>query len=96
VRIIGQILVILLDAAIWLLVIRAIMSWVRILAPRLRLPAPVQWILDFIERITEPPLNWLRRYVRPMRTGAVSLDLSFMVWFVVLLVAQRIVVVVFF
>jgi len=93
---VGRVLLLLLDVAIWVLVARALISWIRLLAPSSRLPWPVVRLFDIITRITEPPLKWLRRWVRPLRTGAVSLDLSFMVWFVLLLVAQRIVAVVFF
>jgi len=94
--IVGRVLLIVLDVALWVLVARALISWVNILVPPSRLPWPVVWVFDLVTRITEPPLRWLRRWVRPVRLGAVSLDLSFMVWFVVLLIAQRIVAVVFF
>ena len=95
-RYIGQFLIVILDIAICLLLARAIISWIRLLFPRVNMPRIVLQLFDIIYKITEPPLRWLRRYIKPVGAGGVSLDLSFMVWFVVLLLAQRIVVVVFF
>jgi len=96
VRLIGEVLLILLDVALCLLIARAVISWINILLPRWRQPWIIQRLFRIIHTITEPPLAWLRRYIRPIGAGGISLDLSFMVWFVVLLLVQRIVVVVFF
>jgi len=96
VRYIGQFLIIFLDVAICLLMARAVISWVKLLFPRLNMPRLVLQVFDIIYKVTEPPLRWLRRYVRPVGAGGVSLDLSFMVWFIALLLVQRIVFLVFF
>ena len=95
-RIIGEVLLIAITTAWWLLIARAVISWVALLTPNIRLPRFIVYIFGFVSRVTEPPIAWLRRYIRPVGLGTISLDLSFMVWFVVLLLAQRIVDVVFF
>ena len=93
---IGLALLWLLRLAIWLLVARALVSWVPLLFPRFRPRGALAAVFSFIYKVTEPPLHWLRRYVRPLPLGGAALDLSFMVWFILLLVAQRMVVMIFF
>ena len=95
-RLVGEALLVLLNVAMGLLFARALISWFKYLFPAVNTPLWVIRVFDFIHRITEPPLAWLRRYIRPASMGPVSLDLSFMVWFVVLWLAQRIVYVGFF
>jgi len=84
-----------LDWAFWvamcLLVIRALLSWVPMIAPSFRPSGAVASAIDLVNRLTDPPIRWMRRFVPPIRLGLASLDLSLIVWFVVLWVAQRIV-----
>jgi YggT family protein len=42
--------------------------------------------------LTDPPLKFLRRYIPPLRIGTVSLDLSFMVLFIVVLILLQVAV----
>ena len=93
---IGNLLSWALSICVWLLVLRAIVSWVPMLVPSFRPQGALAGAFGLIYRVTEPPLRWLRRFIPSPRIGAASLDLSFMVWFVVLLLAQRMVVVIFF
>jgi len=95
-RLVGEALLVLINVALGLLLARALFSWFQLLFPSVRLPDLVIRVFDFLYRITEPPLRWLRRYIKPVGAGGISLDLSFMVWFVVLLLAQRIVAYAFF
>ena len=46
-------------------------------------------IAESIFTVTDPPLKFLRRYIPPLRLGRVSMDLSFMVVFIVVLIAMR-------
>ncbi|MFC3998633.1 YggT family protein [Nocardiopsis sediminis] len=41
--------------------------------------------------ITDPPLRFLRRFIRPVRLGSVALDLSFTVLFLVVVILSSIV-----
>ena len=45
---------------------------------------------EFIFTITDPPLKFVRKLVKPIRLGAVQLDLSFMIVMIVCLFAYRI------
>jgi YggT family protein len=41
--------------------------------------------------ITDPPLKFLRRFIKPIRLGSVALDLSFMILFLVVMILLQIV-----
>lgn len=83
--IVQRIINILLDAYLAILFIRMVVDWILVLSRRA--PSGV-WgrIVSVLYDLTEPPLRWLRRYIRPIPLGAVSLDVAYMVlWFVILL-----------
>ncbi|GAB3619247.1 YggT family protein [Glutamicibacter sp. PS] len=44
-----------------------------------------------IVTITDPPLRWLRRWIKPVDFGGIRLDLSFIVLFIVVIIAHAIV-----
>ena len=93
---VGTVLLWVLRVAMWILVARAVISWIPLIAPRFRPTGVIAAIFRVIEAITDPPTRWMRRMIRPVALGVLSLDLSLMVWFVILLLIQRIVVMVFF
>ncbi|MCL2652387.1 MAG: YggT family protein [Propionibacteriaceae bacterium] len=77
--------------ALCLLMLRALLSWVPLIFPSFRPHGAVASAIDLVNRVTDPPIRWMRRFVPPIRLGVASLDLSLIVWFVVLMVTQRIV-----
>jgi YggT family protein len=75
-----------------ILIARMVISWIQMFA---RSWVPTGVILVIAESIftaTDPPLKFLRRYIRPLRIGTVAIDLSFMVLFLVILVLLDVVV----
>jgi YggT family protein len=73
-----------------LLIIRLILSWIQVYA---RDWTPSGFLLVVAEGVytaTDPPLRFLRRYIRPLRIGSVALDLSFMLLFVVVYVLWQV------
>jgi YggT family protein len=75
-----------------ILIARMVISWIQMFA---RSWVPTGVILIIAEGIftaTDPPLKFLRRYIRPLRIGTVSIDLSFMVLFIVILILLDVVV----
>ena len=75
-----------------ILIARMVISWIQMFA---RSWVPTGVILIIAESIftaTDPPLKFLRRYIRPLRIGTVALDLSFMVLFIVILILLDVVV----
>jgi YggT family protein len=63
------------------LIIRFILDWVQVLARNWRPQGPILVIAEIVYSITDPPLNWIRRFVRPIRMGTIQLDLAFIVLF---------------
>ena len=86
---------IVVDWAFWvamvLLLARALLSWLPMFAPSFRPTGAVATAIDLVNRATDPPMRLVRRFLPPVRLGVASLDLSLIVCFVVLWVAQRIV-----
>jgi YggT family protein len=64
----------------------AILSWINMFVRPWYPPRVVKAVALGIFALTDPPLKFLRRYIRPLRLGTVSMDLSFMVLFIVVLI----------
>ncbi len=79
---------VIIDAYIAVLFARMILDWVAVLSPRWYPRGLLAEIIDVIYRVTEPPLRWLRRYIPPIRMGAVALDMSFVVLYFLLVVLR--------
>lgn len=63
---ITQVLDILLTTFKWIVIIRALISWVN--------PDPYNPIVQFLTRVTEPALRPVRRLLPPWKTGGVDLS----------------------
>jgi YggT family protein len=70
-----------LNIFILALVGRLILDYVRIFKPSWRPQGVVLAIAEFIYAITDPVVNFVRRFIPPLRLGPVALDLSFIVIF---------------
>jgi YggT family protein len=77
-----------ISAYLFILVARMILDWVFVLSPRWYPKAFVATMVSIVYKLTDPPLRWLRQYIRPLSLGAVQLDLSFMVLYFVLIVLR--------
>lgn len=62
---------------------RVVFDWIRMFARDWRPHGAVLLVAEPVYTLTEPPLRALRKVIPPLRVGAVSLDLSFMVLFFV-------------
>lgn len=80
-----------IDAYITVLFVRMILDWVSVLAPRWYPKGVVASLINVVYQLTEPPLRWLRRYIRPIQMGPIAMDVSFIVLYAAL-VALRILV----
>ena len=69
-----------------------ILSWINVFVRPWYPPRPVKAIAETIFTLTDPPLKFLRRYIPPLRLGTVSMDLSFMVLFIVVLILLQVAV----
>ena len=75
-----------------ILVGRMIFGWVQVFAREWRPSGILLVVAEGIFTATDPPLKFLRRFIRPLRIGMVAMDLSFMVLFIVVLILLEVVV----
>ena len=55
---------------------RFILEWIQQIAPQWRPRGLLLIIAEATYTVTDPPLRFLRRYIKPLRIGAVAIDLS--------------------
>ncbi|MCI1217483.1 YggT family protein [Bifidobacterium crudilactis] len=77
-----------ISAYLFILICRMILDWIFVLSPRWYPRGFVATLISLVYKLTDPPLRWLRRYIRPLPLGAIQLDLSFMVLYFVLIVLR--------
>jgi YggT family protein len=71
-----------------ILIIRLIMEWVFVFSRSFRPTGPIAVALELVYSVTDPPLKALRRVIPPLRLGGISLDLAFIVLFLIVLVLR--------
>jgi len=72
----GNILWVILWCFSALLWARFILEWVQQIAPQWRPRGGVAYRRSDLPPSTDPPLRFLRRFIKPLRIGAVAIDLS--------------------
>jgi YggT family protein len=90
VTIVGWIIEGVLFAFIGFLWVRLITDWVQVFARSWEPRGPVLVFLEVSYTITDPPINGLRKLIKPIRIGNFALDISF---FLVMIVAYILLVV---
>jgi len=78
---VGYYLVLLLNLFLLALLGRLILDYARLFSPAWRPSGVVLYLAEAVYAITDKPTAFVRRFVPPLRLGAVSLDLSFLVLF---------------
>ena len=73
------------------LIFRLVMEYVFLLARSYRPAGFVAVILELAYSVTDPPLKALRRVLPPLRIGQISLDLGFIVLFIVVRILMGVV-----
>ncbi|MDM7832014.1 YggT family protein [Cellulomonas edaphi] len=63
------------------LLVRLVLDWVMVFARSWRPTGVALVIAEATYTVTDPPLRLLRRVIPPLRIGAISLDLAFLVLF---------------
>ncbi|ROS28223.1 YggT family protein [Cellulomonas sp. PhB150] len=64
-----------------LLLVRLVLDWVMVFARSWKPTGVALVIAEATYTVTDPPLRLLRRVIPPLRIGAISLDLAFLVLF---------------
>ena len=77
----GALLATILQLFIYILIGRLILDYVRMFARSWRPKGLVLVLVELIYAITDPPLNFARRFIPPIRMGAVSFDLAYIAVF---------------
>ena len=78
---IGSILHLILPLFLFALLGRLILDYVRMFKPSWRPSGIILILVEAIYTITDRPMNFVRRFVPPLRLGGASIDLSFIVLF---------------
>lgn len=76
---IGSVLASLLSLYVLVLFARLVLDYVLMFSRSWTPTGFMLVVVDFVFRLTDPPLRALRRFIPPLRLGQVSLDLSFIV-----------------
>ena len=75
-----SLLSVVLGTALWVYTLvlwaRLILEWVRQFRPDWRPRGLVLIAAEIVYTLTDPPLKFIRRFVRPVRLGGVAIDLS--------------------
>jgi YggT family protein len=87
--IVRLVLVYILSIYLLLLIGRLIFSWIQQFSRSWTPTGIVLVIAEAVYTATDPPLRLLRRYIPALRIGSVALDLSFMLLFLVIIVALQ-------
>jgi YggT family protein len=69
---------------------RLVFDYVQMFARSWRPTGFVLVLVETIYSLTDPPLNFFRRFIPPVRIGSVSLDLSFLVVIILIQVTMGI------
>ena len=81
---IGGLLADLLQLFLLTLFLRLILDYVRMAAPAWRARGFLLVAADFVYAVTDKPLRFVRRFVKPLRIGGISIDLSMLILFIVI------------
>ena len=77
----GSVLATLLEIFLFALLGRLILDYVRMFARNWKPSGISLYLVEAIYAITDQPMRFVGRYIPPLRLGAVSLDMSFIVLF---------------
>jgi YggT family protein len=82
VTVVGRTVAGILQIYVIILIARIVIDYVFIFAREWRPKGVVLLIVEAIFTVTDPPLRALRRVIPPLRIGGISLDLAFLVLFI--------------
>jgi YggT family protein len=77
-----------LQVFIFALFSRLILDYVRMFKPSWTPRGLMLWFAESVYTFTDPPLNFFRKFIPPLRLGGVALDLSFIVLFFAVQILQ--------
>jgi YggT family protein len=78
---VGSLLATILQVFLFALLGRLIFDYVQMFSRTWRPKGPILYLVEAIYTITDKPMKFVGQFVPPLRLGAVSLDMSFIVLF---------------
>jgi len=76
---VGLVIELVLRLFLLLLFARFVVDWVQVFARSWTPKGVVLVLLEIVYSITDPPIVFIRRFVPPLRLGAIALDTSFII-----------------
>ena len=73
----------------FILALRVVLDWISVLSVNWRPKGLILVGANFVYALTDPPIRPLGRLIPPLRLGGIALDLGFLVFFLLLILAQR-------
>lgn len=61
------------------MLIRLVFDWIQVFAREWKPRGLALIVAEAVYTVTDPPLRWLRRRIRPLRIGGVALDVAFLI-----------------
>lgn len=84
------VLSLLLQLFVFVLIARVVLEMVQSFSRTWRPTGFVLVLAEIVYTITDPPLRFLRRFIKPIRLGSIALDLSVLVLFFTVIILQSI------
>lgn len=72
-----------LQLFVFVLIARVVLEMVQSFARSWRPTGFVLVLAEIVYTVTDPPLRFLRRFIKPVRLGSIALDLSVLVLFII-------------
>ena len=94
--IVGQLINLVLQLFLLLLFTRFVVDWVQVFARNWTPRGVVLVVLEVVYSITDPPILFIRRFVPPLRLGAIALDTSFIIVLVAVYLLLQLNAIIFF
>ncbi len=94
--IVGQLINLVLQLFLLLLFTRFVIDWVQVFARDWTPKGIALVVLEVVYSITDPPILFIRRFVPPLRLGAIALDTSFIIVLVSVYLLLQLNAVIFF
>ncbi|MEJ5914854.1 YggT family protein [Pseudokineococcus sp. 1T1Z-3] len=69
---------------------RLVLDWIQVFSRDWRPTGVVLVVAEVVYSLTDPPLRWLRRFIKPIRLGQIQLDLAFIVLFLGLTILRSV------
>ncbi len=93
---VGGVINLVLTLFLFLLFARFVVDWVQVFARSWTPKGIVLVVLEVVYSITDPPILFIRRFVPPLRLGAIALDTSFIIVLVAVYLLIQLNAIVFF